>query len=86
MLTINLLAKLLFAGLAAEAPFHLAATLHKTGKQSFGCDPIFHAELQIDPLSKGFIRVNRGLRESSYLGFVRHTCSVGQLGEQVSVE
>jgi hypothetical protein len=83
MSTINLPAKLLFAGLGAEAPFHLAATLHKTGKQSFGCDPIIHADLQIDPLSKGFIRVNRGLRESSYLGFVSHTCSVVQLVEQL---
>ena len=63
MSTINLLAKLLFAGLAAEAPFHLAVTIRKTGKQPFGCGQVIHAELQIDPLSKVFIRVSRGLRD-----------------------
>ena len=83
MSTINLLAKLLFAGLAAEAPFHLAVTLRKTWQTIVWLWPVFHAEFQTDPLSKVFIRVSRGLRESSYLGFVRHTCSVVQLGEQV---
>ena len=54
----------------------------KLGKQSFGCGQTIHTELKIDPLGKVSIRVRRGLREISYLGFVRHTCSVGQIGEQ----